>query len=97
MSGPDEKWYRGDTGAPYWRPSTVGDDRWIVIHGAVDAPERPQDAPGRIEAAPAVIDATPDPTPLPVTRAGRIRALMGQVRSGDKSAVDALREALMGE
>ena len=101
MSGPpDEKWIHGDSGLPYWRPSTVGEDRWLVIVGAPDPVEAAQpapDTPGRPEPPPvAAVVATPDPEPIPVTRAQRIRTYIEQVRSGDRSAVHLLRAAMRG-
>lgn len=94
MTRPDERWIHGDTGQPYWRESTAHEDRFIVIHGA---PEPVQDAPGRTEAAQVDVAATPPEPTVAVTRGQRIRNLMSAVRSGDRSAADALREALMGD
>ena len=100
MSGPpDEKWTNGHTGEPFWRPSTAHEDRWLVIVGApdpVEAAQPAQDAPGGPESSPVAAVATPDPEPIPVTRAQRLRNLMDAVRSGDRSAVDLLRAAMRG-
>ena len=97
MTGPDEKWLNGDTGQPYWRPSTVGEPRteWVVIHGET-APTPEAVEPASPEPTPAAAATPQEPIALPLSRTQRLRVLIEQVRSGDRSAVDALREALGG-
>ena len=89
----DEKWINGNTGEPYWRTSTLGEDRFVVIHGGQTAPEPVQDAPGRPEAVPVASVAVPEP-PVPPTRRQRIVNAVEAVRRGDRSAVDTLRELI---
>ena len=105
MSGPDEKWTNGHTGEPYWRPSTAHEDRWLVIvgeppqtvDGSVSNDIDPEDVTNIGEIDQRDVGRTSDiPAPIPVTRAQRLRNLMDAVRSGDKSAVDLLRQAMGG-
>lgn len=88
---PDEIWTDAD-GRRFWRPSTVGEDRWIVIAGQ-DSLQPPQDAPGRPEGPKPTLAAAAMPA-TPLTRPQRIREAMNAVLRGSRDAIEELKSLM---
>lgn len=67
----DEPWIDGLTGQRVYRPADNAPvTSWIVIHGAAEAPERPQDAPGRPLPAPVDVGTYSRPRAPPADSCG---------------------------